>query len=164
MFITIETTPGIGQLLYKYLQFPPNVIVLPQCESTSIFGTLETMIHHLRQANSLAETKTVICSDWGDTMLHTSELGFHFMKRHVKALEREIVVKRRRVFLSMDKDYAFELIINNGNNTTGTYEIDQFMKSVDLSQYDAVIHVPSHSLDTGSLRRQLIDKILGYGL
>lgn len=153
MLIAIHTTPGLGRVISR-LEFPPDVIVLPRCETSSIADTVRVAIQRLKQLENFSQTKTIVCIDWFEAPEDATPVERHFLLTHAKTFEKITPHTCKRVFLDIDPGYAFELLIREGSTILGSASIER------PGGDEYVVPVGRHEFDICTFRDRVVEKIM----
>lgn len=154
MLIAIHTTPGLGRVV-SLLDFPPGVIVLPRCESSTISDTIRLGIQRLKQLENFSQSKTIVCIDWFEAPEDASPIEQKFLKTHAAAFEKMTPHTCTRVFLDIEPSYAFEMLIREGSTIAGSGCLER-----PCGGGYRVIPVGRHEFDTTTFRDRLVSQIL----
>lgn len=154
MLIAIHTTPGLGRVISR-LEFPPGVIVLPRCESSTVADTIRVGIQRLRQLENFPQTTTVVCIDWFEAPEDATPVEIRFLRTHAATFEDLTPHACKRIFLDIESGYAFELLIREGSTIPGSGCLERPADDTYLS-----IPVGRHAFDTKTFRDRLVTQIL----
>ena len=162
MLLAVDGIPGtLDDLTLE--RTTDSVIILPvsQGVKSSLLHTVETMLAMLRQTEVRGLDKHRLMSVyWSHIPFEASSFEQAFIRRHVLAMEEKIKVPIRRIFVQVDKDYAFEKLAQQ-NTSASTHELTQHADILQkMFRYDRVVHVPPHAFETRSSRKAIFLELI----
>ena len=156
MLIAIHSTPGLGRVISR-LEFPPDVIVLPRCETFTISDTIRIAIGRMKQLDSFSNRKKVVCIDWFEAPEDATDIERAFLKVHANTLADISPHTCHHVFLDIEPRYAFEMLIREGSTIQGTGRIERPDRETTRHR---VVRVAPHEFDTQMFRARIVKDIL----